>query len=250
MGLWQRIRLIFNIRTSAALDQAEDPIEVLDYAFNQQEEFLRKVKQGLVEVSTAKHQIQGQLNKQRARIPMLEDQASRAISADREDLARIALQRKQSMVSLVSELEQQFFEISAEEQRLINAEHEIAARIEQFHTHREVMSARYSAAEAQVRINESLTGVSGELGELSMALGRAEEKTQRMLARASALDTLIDTGALEPVVISGDYLEIELQKLSDGDAVERELLALKEDQRIGELPQPSIDRLEIVTKEE
>lgn len=249
MGLWQRIKLIFNIRTSAVLDQAEDPIEVLDYAFNQQEEFLRKVKQGLVEVSTAKHQIKGQLSKQRSRIPMLDDQAARAVSADREDLARIALQRKQSLVLLVSGLERQFAEISAEEQRLINAEREIASRIEQFRTHREVMSARYNAAEAQVRINESLTGVSGELGELSLALGRAEEKTQRMLARASALDTLVDSGALEPVVLSGDYLEIELQKLSDGEAVERELLALKTNQGVGKLPPPSTERTVVINKE-
>ena len=89
------------------------------------------------------------------------------------------------------------------------------------------------------RINEALTGLSGELGELSLALGRAEEKTQRMLARASALDTLIDTGALEPTVVSGDYVEVELQKLSSANAIEGELAAIKSSQRSGELSPPS-----------
>jgi phage shock protein A len=241
MGIWQRIKLIFNIKTSAALDQAEDPREVMDYAHIQQVEFLRKVKQGLVEVSTAKHQLQGQLRKQGVRVPQLEDQAARAVVADREDLARTALQRKQYLLAEMSGLEQQLVEVTAEEQRLITAEREIAARIEQFSVQREVMSARYSAAEAQVRISESLTGVSGELGELSLALGRAEEKTQRMLARASALDNLIETGALEPTIISGDYIEVELQKLSSTDAIETELAALKAGQSVGELPPPSTE---------
>lgn len=239
MGLWQRIKLIFNIKTNAALDQAEDPREVMDYAYNQQEEFLRKVKMGLVEVSTAKHQLLGQLKKQQSRIPLLEDQAAKALEADREDLAKIALQRKQYLLVEMTGLEQQLLDVTGEEQRLINTEREIALRIEQYRTHRDVISARYSAAEAQVRINEALTGLSGELGDLSLALGRAEEKTQRMLARASALDTLIDIGALEPTVVSGDYVEVELQKLSSANAIEGELAAIKSSQKSGELSPPS-----------
>lgn len=239
MGIWHRIKLIFNMKTSAALDQAEDPREVLDYAYKQQEEFLRKVKQGLVEVSTAKHQLQRQLDKQQARIPQLEDQATRAIAADRDDLARTALGRKQYILAEMSGLERQLAEVSAEERQLIGAERELAARIEQFRTQREVMSARYSAAEAQVRINESLTGVSGELGELTLALGRAEEKTQRMLTRASALDNLIESGALEPTIVSSDYVEVELQKLTAAEAIEMELAALKAGQGAAELPPPT-----------
>ncbi len=241
MGIWQRIKMIFNIKTSAALDKAEDPREVFDYAYIQQQEFLRKVKQGLIEVSTAKHQLDGQLRKQGARVPQLEDQAARAMAADREDLARTVLQRKQYLLAEMTGLEQQLAEVTEEEQRLIAAEREIAARIEQFRTQREVMSARYSAAEAQVRLNESLTGVSGDLGELSLALGRAEEKTQRMLNRASALDNLIEIGALEPTIISGDYIEVELQKLSAADTVESELAALRASKSVGELPPPSSD---------
>ena len=86
MGLWTRLKLIFNVKTSTALDQAEDPREVMDYAYYQQEEFLRKVKQGLVEVSTAKHQLARQVQKQKAHIPQLDDQAQRAIDANRLQL--------------------------------------------------------------------------------------------------------------------------------------------------------------------
>ncbi len=237
MGIWTRIKMLFKMKASSALDDAEDPREVMDYAYGQQQEFLRKVKQGLVEVATAKHQLEQQVRRQRARIPQLEDQAARAVAADREDLARVALQRKQVVLAEMAGLEEQLAEVAEEERRLIVAEQQIAARIEEFRTHREVMSARYSAAEAKVRINESLTGVSGELGELSLALGRAEEKTQHMLARASALDALIDGGALEPTVGSGDFVETELYKLEAENAIEAELAALQAGQPVEQLPE-------------
>jgi phage shock protein A len=236
MGLWTRIKMLFNMKSNRVLDEAEDPREVMDYAYNQQKEFLRKVKQGLVEVSTAKHQLNNQLQRQQNRIPQLDLQAARSIEADREDLARMALQRKQIVLAETAGIEQQLAEVTAEEQRLIVAEQEISARIEQFRTHREVMTARYNAAEAQVRLNESLTGVSGDLGELSMALGRAEEKTHRMIARASALDTLIEGGSLEPAIGNGDIIEVELQKLSASNAVESELAQLKSGRIVDALP--------------
>jgi len=227
MGLWTRIKMFFKVRTNRVLDEAEDPRDVMDYAYNQQMEFLRKVKQGLLEVATAKHQLNYQLQRQQNQIPHLEAQASKAIEADREDLARLALQRKQIVLVETAGIQQQLAEVAEEERKLIAAEQEIASRIEQFRTHREVMSARYSAAEAQVNLKESLTGVSGDLGELSMALGRAEEKTHRMIARAAALDTLIEVGSLEPAIGNADIIEVELQKLSSKNAVEEELALLK-----------------------
>ena len=47
MGLWSRIRLLFNIKASSALDRAEALPQVLNYAYNQQQEQLRKLRQGL-----------------------------------------------------------------------------------------------------------------------------------------------------------------------------------------------------------
>jgi phage shock protein A len=239
MGFLSRIKLWLKIKTSSALEREEDPRQVMDYAYSQQQEFLRTVKQGLIEVATAKQQLQQQVDRQRAQIPKLEVQANQALTADREDFARIVLHRKQTALAELDGLEGQLAEVTEEEQRLAAAQQQIAARIAEFRTHREVVSARYTAAEAQVRINQSLTGVSGELGELSLALGRAEEKTQQMLARASALQTLIDGGVLETPFASGDLVEKELFKLRADNAVEEELGLLRSGQQYEQLPPPS-----------
>jgi phage shock protein A len=236
------------MKGTAALDRAEDPRQVMDYAYSQQQEFLRKVKQGLIEVATSKQQLAQQVQKQHNRVPQLEAQAKRALAAGREDLARIALQRKQSALGELEGLEYQLAEVAEEERKLILTEQKIAARIEEFRTHRDVMSARYTAAEAQVRINETLSGVSGELGDLSMALGRAEEKTQRMLARASALDALIGSGSLELASGGGDMLERELRQLAMTSGVEQELAALKAGEARELLPAPQEQEPEDISK--
>jgi phage shock protein A len=238
MSLWSRIKLLFKMRSSAALDRAENPLQVLEYVYGQQQEFLRKVRRGLIEVATAKRQLELQVQRQTERIPQLEVQARRAMAANREDLARAALQRKQMVISELDGLERQLAEVAAEEHKLINAEQQISVRVDEFRTHRQTISARYTAAEAQVRINEALSGVSDELGDLSIALGRAEEKTQRMLARASALDTLITTGSFGPLNAGGDKIERELRQLSAASAVEKELAALKAGRKADLLPAP------------
>ena len=227
MGLWSRFALLFRSKTTAALDRAEDPRETFDYAYVQQQELLRKVRQGLVEVATSKAQLEHQTRKLQEGIPRMEDQARRAVGAGREDLARIALQRRQTAVAELQDLEGQVAEVAQEQEKLAATEQALGLRIEEFKSRRSVMSARYTAAEAQVRVNEALTGVSGELAELGMALGRAEEKTERMQARAAALDALMDPGALSLPLGGGDKVERELREIASGQAIEDQLAALK-----------------------
>ena len=226
MGLWARIRLLFATKASSAMDRAEDPRQVLDYAYNQQQQLLLKLKQGLVDVATSKTRLELQAKKLTARIPELDEQAKRAIALKRDDLARMALERKRTALAELEGLQVQVAEVTADERRLASQEQQLAARIDEFRTHREVVSARYSAAEAEVRVKEALSGVSGDLAELGMAVGRAEEKTERMQARAKAIDSLVDIGAL-PSAGGGDYLETQLRQLSAGDEIDQELAKLK-----------------------
>jgi phage shock protein A len=235
MSIWSRILLFFKVKTKAALDRAEDPRQVMDYAYEQQQELLLKTRRGLIEVATAKAQLEQQSRKLGARVPQLEEQARRALTSGREDLARIALQRKQTALAELEDLEHQLVEVAEEERKLTMVGLQLAARIDEFRAHREVMSARYTAAEAQVRVNEALSGVSGELADLGMALARAEDKTRRMVARASAIESLIEVGSL-PQLGDGDPVEGELRKLASGQAVEDELAELKAQLTAGEEP--------------
>ncbi|HYW88988.1 MAG TPA: PspA/IM30 family protein, partial [Chloroflexota bacterium] len=151
MTLRSRLALFFNVKTSAALDQIEDPREVLDYAYGEQRAQLHNIKRGLIEVAAARRQLERQAERLRAGIPRLEEQARRALRSGREDLARGVLLRKQDSLRELSALEEQLRDVHAEEERLSRAEQQLSQRVERFRLHRTVLSARYSAAEAQTR---------------------------------------------------------------------------------------------------
>ena len=228
MGFFSRLLMVIRAKSNSALNRAEDPIQTLEYVDDQQREMLRRLKQGIIEVAISKRQLQQHVGTLEQRVPQLREQAAQAMSLGREDLAQIALERKQTAQSELDRLTEQVKSVEQEEQRLVGAEQRLSARIEEFRSKRRTLAARYNAAEAQVAVKEALTGVSGEFAELSMALGRAEEKIEYMIARASAVDNLIDTGGVTSIASSSvDVVERELQRITAGEAVAEEMAALR-----------------------
>ncbi len=237
MNLFTRIRIFFSAKTNAALDRIEDPRETLAYSYERQREMLQKVKRGLVEVATARRQLENQVENLRSQVPKLEAQAEKALAVGREDLARMVLQRKQTSLTELERLETQLTEVAEEERKLTLAEQQYSQRLSAFQTRRNALSAQYAAAQAQVQINESLGNVSNQSAEIGVALERAEEKIDRMQARATALDDLIENGTLTSV--GGiDPVERELATLTATQAVDDELAALKEKM---ETPSPDVE---------
>ena len=234
MSILTQIQMVFKVKTSAALDSMEDPRQTLEYAYQRQQEMLRKVKSGLIDVATSRRHLEFQAKKLRDRLPVLDDQAKRTLAAGREDLARVALQRKQICLTELAGLDKQALDVADEERKLTTAEQQFALRVDAFRTRRDSLAARYTAAEAQVRISETLGGVSSESASLGSALERAEEKIDRMQARASAVAALIENGALASPG-GDDPIERELRNLAASQAVEAELAALKQ-QVAGDAP--------------
>ncbi|HMS38484.1 MAG TPA: PspA/IM30 family protein, partial [Arachnia sp.] len=95
-------------------------------------------------------------------------------------------------------------------------------------TRKETIKATYSAAEAQTRINEAFTGISEEMNDVGLAIQRAEDKTLQLQARASAVDELLASGALEdPTGTVRDDITRELDMLAADSSIENELAAMK-----------------------
>src|ERR1043165_8424320 len=85
---------VIKAKISRMLDKAEDPGETLDYSYQKQLEMLQKVKRGVADVVTSKKRLQLQTAKLEESIVKLDGQARQALAANREDLARTALERK------------------------------------------------------------------------------------------------------------------------------------------------------------
>ena len=81
MGMLSRMSTIVKSKMNRILDSAEDPRETLDYSYEKQLEMLRNVKRGVVEMVTAKRQIQQQASTVQGNISKLESQARQALEA-------------------------------------------------------------------------------------------------------------------------------------------------------------------------
>ena len=58
----------------------------------------------------------------------------------------------------------------------------LQAKVEAFRTQKKTIKATYTAAEAQTRIGEAVSGISEEMGDVGMAVQRAQDKTAQMQA--------------------------------------------------------------------
>ena len=191
--------LIFRSKANKALDRAEDPRETLDYSYQRQLELLSKVRRGVADVATSRKRVELQVNQLEQQSAKLQGQAEKAISMDREDLAREALTRKSGLTTQINDLKAQHAQLQGEEEKLTLAQQRLQAKVEAFRTRKETIKATYTAAEAQTRINEAMSGIGDEMGDVGLAIQRAEDKTAQMQARAGAIDELIASGALDDV---------------------------------------------------
>ena len=157
-----------------------------------------------------------------------DSQARQALAANREDLARLALQRKSEVSTQVTTLQAQVETLEGQQQQLQTGAERLSAKIESFRTRKETIKAQYTAAQAQVRISEAASGLSEEMADVNAAIQRAEDKTLQMQARANAIGELTAAGVVPDLLTGGsDDLQAQLDLLSAGGDVESQLAAMK-----------------------
>jgi len=241
-GLSGRMSTVVKAKISKLLDRAEDPAETLEYSYQKQIELLQNVKKGIADVVTAKKRLQMQEEQLRAQVVKLDTQARQALAANREDLARTALERKTAVQAELQSLDSQIAQLEAQQEQMTASEQKLRTKIEQFRSKKEVIKAQYSAAEAQVRISEAATGVGEEMADVGLAMQRALDKTEQMRARADAIGELEAAGTFEDLTTltpGEDDLDRQLRQLSSSSEVEDQLARLKAElgsgQPVGEL---------------
>ncbi|WP_285730182.1 PspA/IM30 family protein [Nocardiopsis sp. ATB16-24] len=228
MSVFQRLSMIFKSKANRALDSVEDPRETLDYSYQKQLELLQKVRRGVADVATSRKRVELQIQQLEQQSNKLENQGRAALTQGREDLAREALTRRSGLASQIESLREQHANLQGEEQKLTMAAQRLQAKVDAFRTRKETIKATYTAAQAQTQISEAFSGISEEMGDVGMAVQRAEDKTAEMQARAGAVDELLASGALDDVTgTARDDIQSELDRMASTTGVEAELERMK-----------------------
>ena len=227
MSILGRVADLLQAKTQKLLNKMEDPNETLDLSYEKMITGLQETKQHLAEVVTEQKVLERQIQQAQQDADQAQDNAKLALQSSREDLARIALSQRQSALEKVENLGKARTNIAAQADKLIGYQRTLESRIEQFRTQKEVMKSSYAAAQAQVKVTESITGVGDHLSHVGDAMRRAEDKVTGMQAKADAMSELMQSGVLNDPLDHRTSVEKELQSLRANSSIDAELEKLK-----------------------
>ena len=232
MGIARRIAELYEVKVNALLDRAEDPGEVLDYSYTQQEEQLRWIRRALTDVAAARKRAEMQEGKLQRSAARLHSQAEQAVAADQEELARQALALRSATLAHASDLKAEQAALRADEEKLSAAARRLQAKIEAFRSHKETIKAEYAAARAAAAASagQASGGMPGGMGDVDLAARRAENTTAWLEARAEGVDELLTSGRLSDLTVpaSDEQIQAQLDAVTTQAAVEEELARIRE----------------------
>ena len=231
MSIFGRIADLFQAKTHKLLSDLEDPNETLDLSYEKMIIGLQDTKRHLADVVAQQQSLHRQIAKVDAEVAETESDARMAVDAGRDDLARAALVHKQDALQKRKVLDDALATITPQVQTLVGYERKLADRIELFRTQKEVMKTTFTAAQAQVKVTESLTGLGGHLGHTGDALRRASAKVEGMRDKADAMGHMLEHGVLTDQFDERSSSKRELDIMRAASAVDDELARLKGETR-------------------
>ena len=229
MSIFKHAAAILEAKVSKLLSKAEDPAETLELSYEKMITSLQDAKRHLADVVTERVSLENQIAQAQTLAAKAEGDARMALNAGREDLARSALAEKQAGAQKIAALQEAHDRVAAQAQKLMEYEQALQDRIEQFRTQKEVMKSQMAAAQAQVKVTASLTGLGHGLDDAGDTLRRMQDRTAHEQAKAQAMDGLLASGIIDDPLDHRTQTEREMDKLRATSGVDDDLARLKAD---------------------
>lgn len=224
-----RFSLRLKTRFSRFLDRFEDPLEILDYSYDQQLERLYDTRRDVVELVTAKQRVVHQRDRRQDQVRRLDAGARKALEVGREDLARQALQRKRLIGEELADLNQVVADLERQQAQMVVRAGEYRVSVQRFRSHKELAKAQYVAAKAQLAISDAAVSLSSQLRGVGAKIERTMQKVEEMNLRADVIQELEASGTLTPVGTGEDDIDRQLRELSYGGSVDAQIARIKLD---------------------
>lgn len=227
MSILGRVADLFQAKTNKLLNAIEDPNDTLDLSYEKMLTGLQDTKRHLADVVAQQKSLERQITSSDSEMAGAEADAKLAVQAGRDDLARAALVHRQRALDNRATLQAAWDAIKPQVDKLAEYQQRLEERIERFRTQKDTMKASYAAAQAQVKVTQSLTGVGDRLGGIEAPLRRAEDKMLGMRDKADAMDSLMQQGLLNDPLDKRSRTDKELADLRDTHMVDAQLEQLK-----------------------
>lgn len=211
MGIFNRISNMLKAKTNSALDNMENPIELLDQKIRDMEESLNKAKLSSAQIFGNLKEIEKEMDKTKAIAVEYDEKVKLAMSKNNEELAKKALRLKLDADKKLQTLTNSHTELEAKAKSLKENLVKLQEEIEKTRSYRDEAAARLNTANATKQVNEIMANVQTKKN--SINLDDIERKIAKEESYAEGLKDL-RTPSLDDefAALENDNLDAELEK--------------------------------------
>jgi phage shock protein A len=225
MGIFDRFSTLLRSNLNDLISRAENPEKMLNQLIVDMKSQLAKAKQHVASAIADEKKLQADAEAMKKQAEDWERRAMLAVQEGRDDLAKQALGRYNEHLHGAQQLHETWLKHKAETEALKLSLRQLNDKIEEAKRKKNILVARAKRAEAQQRIQETMSGMSDK---------SAFESFERMTEKIEAHERKALAAAEIQEEFSGDNLTRQFEALEYKGSSDQQLLALK--QRMGLLP--------------
>ena len=214
MSIFSRFTDIVNSNLNALLDKAEDPQKMVRLIIQEMEDTLVEVRSTSAKTIANKKDIAVQIEKLKAQAADWESKAELAITKDREDLAKAALQERAKCQETASVLAQELANVEEQLSKLQAETGQLQAKLADAKARQKTILLRASTATSRLDVKKTL-----DSAKVEDAMGRFEQYERKI----NDIEAQVDAYDLGTKSLNDEFAD-----LAADDKVNDELAALKE----------------------
>lgn len=213
MGIFSRFTDIVNSNINSLLDKAEDPEKMVRLIIQEMEDTLVEVRSASAKTLANKKDIASQIAKYESDAADWQSKAELALSKEREDLARAALQEKKKSTEAAETLTKELAIVDAQISKLQDEIGQLQDKLADAKSRQKTIIMRQKTASSRLEVKKTL-----DSSKMDNAMGRFEQYERKI----DDLESQVETYDLAQKSLQDEFAELEA-----GDKVDDELAALK-----------------------
>ena len=218
MGIFGRMKTLMKANVNDLASKAENPERVLNQLIRDMEDQLTAAKMQVRDTIADQKRLEKQLEQAQASAAEWERKAMTAINADRDDLAREALGRKQEADEQCAQYQSNLELQRANAEELKGALRQLAAKVEEAQRKKNVLIARQKRVEATNQMSTTATTTSNT---------SAFESFERSAAKIENFEAEVEAHAEISETVKADDLDRRLHTLEEKHGADDALAELK-----------------------
>ena len=218
MGLFDRLSTLLRSNINDLISRAENPEKMLNQLIIDMKTQLAKAKQQVASAIADEKKLQADAENMKKQAEDWERRAMLAVQEGRDDMAKQALGRYNEHLQGAQQLHETWLKHKAETDALKLSLRQLNDKIEEAKRKKNILVARAKRAEAQARIQETMSGMSDK---------SAFESFERMAEKIEASERKALAAAELNEEVSGDQLARQFEALEYKGSSDQQLLELK-----------------------